>query len=105
MASGIDLTGDWTITTQFGTFTIGFTGFSSDTFIGKYIGIADSSTFVAHVLFSPRGTVLNIVQSHPDAPPGPYFAAYGAQLTPAGTFAGTLVDVGGKEGDFTLMKS
>ena len=84
----IDLTGTWTVSGQ--RYAITFDRLVDNTFRGRYTGIDDASIFVAQVFSSPRGTVVSMVQTHPERN---YYATYSLRLSAANTLQGSYADV------------
>lgn len=95
----VNLTGAWTINSSLGNHAIDFMALPDGTFQGTYTDIPDPSVFTAQILSSTRGTLLNMIQQHPQFQ---YIAVYTAVLTPLNVFQGVLVDVDANRVDFQL---
>jgi hypothetical protein len=94
-----DLTGNWTVVGP--GYIVEFDRLLDNTFRGHYVNINDSSVFVAQVFSSSRGTVMSMVQTHPERA---YYAVYSTHLSSANTFKGSYADVDGNLVNFELVK-
>jgi hypothetical protein len=95
----IDLTGDWAISGA--AYAITFDRLLDNSFRGRYININDPSMFVAQVFSSPRGTVVSMVQTHPEKD---YYAVYSLRLSDVKTLQGSAADVESNAANFELVK-
>lgn len=104
--AAVSLIGAWTISDGAEAFTLVFIplqdNIQENIFEGRCVDVPDPSLFLAQLLTTARGTVLSMVQTHPERQ---YVAAYGAYRLPSGDFAGSWTDVDGNTAEFELIRA